>query len=224
MAGLAEIASVMIVGAERRIEVAAGNVSNIETPGYRTRRVFADLLDPSTQLPITREAIAGFDRQTSMIQTGNPIDFASSAGTLMALRGEAGVTYTRSVQLQRSDDGRLIDPAGRTLLSVDGAEMIVSSSDLTVLSDGVVLVDGRPQAKIGLFEARNDGGLGGMEAQPTSGGSLNQGMVIASDVELSDEMIELNHASRMAETGAKLFQLYDDLIAKTASQVGTTGR
>ena len=47
---------------------------------------------------------------------------------------------------------------------------------------------------------------------------------MGSEVELSDEMIELNKATRMAETGAKLFQLQDDLLAKTASQLGSIGK
>lgn len=224
MPGLAEIASIMITGAERRIDLAAVNISNLNTPGYRTRRVFADLLGSPSGLPIDREAIAAKGRIAALTQTGNPLDFAADAGTVMALRSPTGYVLARTAQLRRDADGRLIDGQGRALQSIDGGDLIVSSGMPTVTDDGVVLVAGQPQGRIGLFSPSQSGGFADFLPEVRPAGTVKQGMVVGSDVELSDEMLELNKASRMAETGARVFQLHDDLLAKTASQLGTIAR
>ena len=214
----------MITSAERRIDVAAVNVSNIGTPGYRTRRVFADLVGVQSGLPVNREIVVASDNTPSLIQTGNPLDFATDAGSVLALRSPTGILFSRAAQLQRSADGRLIDGEGRALQSVEGADLIVSSGTPTVTDDGVVLVGGQPEGRIGLFDASLAGASAVQAPDVRSGASIKQGMVVGSNVELSDEMLELNKASRMAETGARVFQIYDDLLAKAASQIGSISR
>lgn len=222
MPGIAAISASMIMGAERRIDVAAANVSNLSTPGYRAHRVFADFIDARTGLPIDREALARANPLGAMTETGNPLDFASDAGAVMALRSADGLTYSRSAQLHRDGDGRLVDAQGRALQGADGGDLVISSGAPVVVADGTVLVDGQPQGRIGLF----DPNVMGVAALPelVSGGTIKQGAVVGSDVELGDEMLELNKATRMAEAGAKLFQIQDDLLARAASQLGSVGK
>ena len=221
MSGLAEIAATMMLGAERRIDVSAANVSNMRTPGYRAHRIFSETLNARSALPVSHEVTVRPVSGLAMTQTDAPLDFATDASSVLALRGPNGLSYSRSAQLQRDDDGRLVDSQGRALQSVDGGDLVISPGAPTVLGDGTVVVEGQPQGRIGLFDAAT---LRTGERELTSAGSVKQGMVVGSDVELGDEMLELNKASRMAETGAKLFQLYDDLLAKTASQLGSIAR
>lgn len=224
MPGIAEIASIMITSAERRIDVAAVNVSNLSTPGYRTRRVFADLVGSAAGLPIIREIAVASDSSPTMTQTGNPLDFATDAGSVLALRSPSGIQFSRAAQLQRTADGHLVDSEGRALQSGEGGDLIVSSGTPTVTDEGVVLVGGQPEGRIGLFDVSLAGASVVQVPDARSEGTIKQGMVVGSDVELSDEMLELNKASRMAETGARVFQIYDDLLAKTASQSGQMAR
>lgn len=218
MPGLAEIAATMMIGAEQRIDIAAGNVSNLNTPGYRARRIFAETLETRAGLPVSRTMLARPKQDLAMTKTGAPFDFATDAGSLLALRAPDGLVFSRSAQLQRDGEGRLIDGQGRVLQGADGADLVVSQGTAKVLGDGTVLVDGQPEGRIGLFDpASVDAG----RPETAEAGQVHQGTVVGSDVELGDEMLELNKSSRMAETGAKLFQLYDDLLARTASQLGS---
>lgn len=224
MSGLAEIATVMISGAERRIDLTALNVSNMSTPGYRARRIFAELLDPRSSLPVVRELTTPVNVAAGMSETGNSLDFGTDVGSVMMLRLGDSVIYSRSAQLRRDMDGRLVDAGGYALQAIDGSDLVVSSNTPSVTSDGVVIVDGQPQGKIGLFAAPRAGMQAGGQPELAENGSVRQGMLVASSVVLADEMLELNKATRMAETGAKLFQVCDDLLAKVASQLGTPAR
>lgn len=221
MPGLAEIAATMMLGAERRIDVSAANVSNMSTPGYRAHRIFSETLDSRSAMPVSREVTVRPSASLAMTQTDAPLDFATDASSVLALRGPHGLIFSRSAQLQRDGEGKLVDSQGRALQSVDGGDLVISPGVPKVLGDGTVVVEGQPQGRIGLFDPAT---LGAGEPELASAGSVKQGMVVGSDVELGDEMLELNKASRMAETGAKLFQLYDDLLAKTASQLGSIAR
>lgn len=226
MPGIAEIAAAMVIGAERRIDVSAANVSNMNTPGYRPHRIFSSVLGSRSGIPQPQEVLLRSDPNAALTQTGNSLDFASSSDAVFALQSPTGTIFSRSAQLRRDGDGRLIDTQGRALLAADGRELVVSSGAPSVLADGTVIVEGQPQGRIGLYDASRAYAAGGSGDLPdlADGASVKQGMVVGSEVELSDEMIELNKATRMAETGAKLFQLQDDLLAKAASQLGSIGK
>lgn len=224
MPGLGELAAVMMTGAERRIETTAANVSNINTPGYRSRRIFAELIDARSAIPVSREVIARAFRNAPFLETGSALDLATDPGSVLALRSGDSISFSRSAQLRRAQDGRLLDAQGRALLSADGGELVLSSGSPEILPDGLVLVGGQPEGRIGLFDVEAATAAGDLAADASANGTVWQSRLVASDVELGDEMLELNKASRMAETGARLFQIYDDLLARTASQMGSIGR
>jgi flagellar basal-body rod protein FlgF len=219
--GISEIAATMMIGAEQRIDAAASNVSNINTPGYRSRRVFADTLDARSGLPVSQVVLSNSNKSLALTQTGQPFDFATDGEAMLAMRSTNGVTFSRTAQLRRDADGRLIDGQGRVLLGEDGSELVVTPGNTVVTTDGTVLVEGQPQGRLGLFDpvaAKSN------RLEPAQLGTVRQGMVVGSDVELGDEMLEINKASRMAEAGARLFQVWDDLTGKAASQLGSISK
>lgn len=232
MPGLAELAAVMMQGAERRIDVTAANISNVATPGYRGQRVFSQVMDSRSGLPQTLQAFVPVGQAGALKATGNALDLATDANAVLLLRAGEQFVQTRSVQLKRDVDGRLIDRQGGVLQAAGGGDVVVGGGEPQILHDGTVLINGQAEARIGMFVAADDrlvppqgrsASLGSL-AQPSETGVLRQGMVVPANVDAGTEMIELNKASRMAETGAKVFQLYDDLIGKAASQLGNMGK
>jgi flagellar basal body rod protein FlgG len=85
----------------------------------------------------------------------------------------------------------------------------------------VVLIDGLPQGQIGVFDAS---GAALDQADPALPVAVRQGMIVPANINLGDEMIELGKASRQAETGARLFQIQDDVLSQVASKLGTIAR
>lgn len=226
MPGIAELAAVMMQGAQRRIENTASNISNIATPGYRAQRIFTQVLDARSALPQSSVASNRAPEGVALKATGNPLDLAVDQSVVLLMRAGDRLVETRSAQLKRDGDGRLTDHQGRILQSAGGGDLSIGEGSPKILQDGTVLINGQAEARIGMFvpgSASNSGGdAAGRNAvpEPATSGLLRQGMIAPANVDAAAEMIELNRASRMAETGAKVFQLYDDLVSKAASQLG----
>lgn len=231
MAGLAELSASMLVSAQRRLDVIAGNISNLNSPGFRSQRVFQQVLDARQGLPTVIGAAAGPVSASALKTTGNPLDFAITGGGTMLMRSGDRLLPVVSVQLRRDGDGRLVDAAGRALQAAGGGDIVLSDDEVTVLKDGTMLVGGQAEARIGAFaiDSSSDlvgGGQGDLPALPdeAEGGVLHQGAIVPSNVDLGTEMVEMTRASRMAETGARIFQLHDDLIGRVASKMAEAGR
>ena len=229
MPGLAELAAVMMQGAARRIDATAANVSNMATPGYQSRRVFSQIVDVRSGLPAFPQAFSRTAQPGSLKATGNKLDFAADAGAVLLLRVGQTFVETRSVQLKRMTDGRLVDAQGRILQAAGGGDLMISSSAPEVLPDGTMLVNGQAEARIAVYEASTDSSgntstndVSSLQELPAAAQAhaVRQGMLVPANVDVAAEMIELNRASRMAETGAKVMQLYDDLVGKAATQLG----
>ncbi len=56
------------------------------------------------------------------------------------------------------------------------------------------------------------------------GAVVRQGMLEGSNVTLGDEMTQSMVAVRQAESGARLIQLYDELIGRAVSAFGSGGK
>lgn len=229
MAGLAELAAVMMDVSQRRIETTATNVSNINTPGFRARRVFQTLLDQGSALPAARVGLPRSSTPPAFKQTGNPLDVAVFPPASLLLRAGDTLFPASSAQLRRDEEGRLIDGMGRALQAADGGDLVIGAGTANILRDGTVLVDGQPEARIGVFAL--GAAMAGAQALPVGSppaiaadAIIRQGGVIASDVDLAAEMVELTQAGRGAETGARIFQIYDELLGKAASVLGETVR
>lgn len=163
--------------------------------------------------------------------TGNPLDIAITGGAAMLLRDGDRLMPAVSGQFHRSADGRFVDAVGRVLQASGGGDLVVSRDAPVLLKDGIILVDGQAEARVGAFaiDPSDPEGLGlsvetGLLPAEAAAATLHQGMTIPSDVDLGTEMVEMTRAARMAETGARVFQVYDDLMGRVASKLGEVGR
>jgi flagellar basal-body rod protein FlgG len=212
----------MMDGAQRRLDVSANNVGNISTPGFRASRVFSRIVDARDARPEDSivPAAAG---ATPLKATANPLDLATDPGSVLIFRAGGQHYATRSAQLRRDGEGRLVDGRGGALQAAGGGDLAIGPGTPTILADGTVTVDGQPQARIGLYLDAGSAGPGPDLPEAATGGVVHQGMIAPADVDLAAEMVELTRAGRLAETGARIFQVYDDLLGKAASKLGETG-
>lgn len=231
MAGLADMAASMLVSAQNRLEVISGNVSNLNSPGFRSRKVFQRILDARDYVPVVVGASPEAVPASALKATANPLDIAITGTGTMLLRAGGRLVPVVSAQLHRDGEGRLVDAAGRALQGAGGGDIVLSDDQVTVLKDGTMLVGGQAEARIGAFSVDRvaEAGLGGniaLQAIPeeAEGAVLHQGTVVPSNVDLGAEMVEMTKASRIAETGARVFQIHDDLIGRVVSKLGEVGR
>jgi flagellar basal-body rod protein FlgG len=222
----------MLSRAFERTEISAQNLSNMTTPGYKAVRGFADLAsDPPTG------SSAAANREESLIDfapgqmqnTGAPFDLAISGSGFFVVRSDQQTFYTRDGQFSRGADGKLVTSGGLALQSSSGGDVVVSQNNPQILPDGTVLENGQPVARIGIVDfsdpaALRPEGAGLFAASPddatTASAQIHQGMLETSNVSTADEMISIMAALRSAESGQKIVQTYDDLMAQAINAFG----
>ena len=93
MSGLVESATAIMSASERRLEIAAHNVANISTPGYKRKVAFQSLLGADALSALSPEILEHSDiGQGKLTPTGNPLDLAISGSGFFVLRdGDAFV-------------------------------------------------------------------------------------------------------------------------------------
>jgi flagellar basal-body rod protein FlgF len=236
MSGLVESATTIMSASERRIEVIANNVSNLATPGFKRQASFVEALGDrasgaSGELSVGTRADLAAGR---LSETGNPLDLAIGGPGFFRLRAGDQILYSRSGQFRRGEDGTLVTSQGHVLQQAGGGDLVVDRTEITILSDGNVLDGERPIGRIALFAPTE-----GAAAEPIGGSlfrisdeaaeevarpQLRQRMVEASNVSLGDEMVGMMQALRHAESGARLVQVYDDLMGRAITSFGQGAR
>lgn len=234
MSGLVESALAILANSGHRTRIASENISNMTTPGYKGRIAFREM---ASEEAATIAAAA--DMRTNFAQgplrtTGNPFDLAIQGDGFFVIAAEDGqLYYTRQGHFQRAEDGRLTTPAGHALQQAGGGDLVVQRDRVEITADGVVLEAGQPVGQIAVAAP-----VEGAPLAPVSGSvfaaeeaqmneasiaSIRQGMLEGSNVSLGDEMLGLMTATRQAETGARLVQVYDELMGRAFTTLGQRG-
>jgi flagellar basal-body rod protein FlgF len=133
------------------MDVIAGNIANISTPGYRAERmVFADWLvhEPSGSEPQGGGTLAFAQARATyreraegtLTQTGNPLDLALSGDGWFTVQTANGTRLTRAGRFTLQKDGSITDEEGNALLDVSAQKIKLSpaDTDLTVKADGTL--------------------------------------------------------------------------------------
>lgn len=233
MSGLVDAATAILSASERKLEVAAHNVANISTPGFKRQIGFSQLIAASErgEVPASPEvAVRRVFTQGKLSETRNPFDLAISGEGFFQLRAGDHMVYSRQGQFKLSADGTLVSPQGYVLQQQGGGDLIVDRAGVTISQDGTVLDEGRPVARIELYAAADPATLqpigesyfaaGAAAMEPVREPVVRQGMVEGSNVEMGDEMVAMMTALRQSEGGARLVQVYDDLLGRAISSLG----
>ncbi|MCC6872823.1 MAG: flagellar basal-body rod protein FlgG [Sandaracinaceae bacterium] len=175
--------------------------------------------------------------QGSLEQTGNALDLAiEGEGFFQIVRPGGDIAYTRAGNFRTDADGRLVTTDG---MLIEPAITVPSdASSLTIASDGTVsaLQPGQttPQelGQLQLARFTNPGGLealgrGQFRATRASGqpivlapgqegaGTIAQGFLEGSNVEVVHEMIELISSQRAYEINQRVIQASDEMMKKS---------
>ena len=233
MSTIFEIASGILNQAERRLETASGNVANVATPGFKSQANFSQMVN-SVEGEFALSGITDLSHftqytQGTMTPSGSQLDLAISGAGMFKLIGDDQEYLSRDGRFTVDANGMLVDARGFEVADDSGRPIRLDRTDVEVQSDGTVLADGLPLARIGVFgpseEAemvRIGGALfavnGDMEIMPDA--MVRQGMVEGSNVVMAEEMIEMMAAIRHAEAGSQLMQTYDSLLAQAFSTFG----
>lgn len=232
MGALLEIGASIISHAERRAEIAGQNISNITTPGYKRCVSFDRLLasEDGVEAQSIEQSVGTDFSAGKQVDTGNPDDLTIQGQGFFVVQGPDGPLYTRAGQFQRDAEGRLVTAQGFALQTDTGADVQLKTGAFQVASDGMVVQDGTPVARLALIDisdpraaTRVDGGFFAAPGEATTradAATVRQGAIESSNVSTADEMVALMEAVRRAETGQRIIGTYDDLMGRALSAFG----
>ena len=172
--------------------------------------------------------------------TGNPLDLAISGDGYFAIQTPQGVRYTRNGSFFKSANGELQTVNGQRVLARGGQAGINIPADavnITIGAQGQVWVrqagqDGQNQ--IGQLEFVSFGPdpravlkqgeslyypQEGAQPQPATG-TIEQGVLEASNTNVVSEMVSLINNYRVYEAGSKAVTTQDSLLDKAVNEVG----
>jgi flagellar basal-body rod protein FlgF len=153
------------VALERRLEMIANNVANMNTVGYRAEGVSFETevaKAGDNRIAYVSGGSSFISRQTgASIKTGNPLDLAIQGSGWFAISTAEGTVYTRDGRMRLAETGALETLNGDAVLDAGGAPILLSTSagPPTISGDGMITQDGKQVGAIGLFAIDDDAKL-----------------------------------------------------------------
>ncbi len=235
----------------RRLDIAANNMANSETAGFRKERpVFREYIERMeearrTELPGEAKRTAFVqdyramqdDRRGAFLATGNPLDVMIDGPGWFAVEApEGGTAYTRAGFLKVNDGGELVTSGGNRILDEGGGPIAVPPDELASLGigpDGTVSTTTGPLGRIGvtLFDdesalvPRGDGltsGSGG-RILPAAETRMKSGGVESSNVQPIVETTELVDILRSYQASMRMTAALDELRKNAINRLSRLG-
>lgn len=183
--------------ARTRLDVAAENLSNGSTDGFRRSAVRGFLTASGVAVQRVRSAVQG-----PLRRTGRPYDLAIVGRGAFRMRDASGhMTVTRSGAFTRDRFLRLVDDAGRVLMGTRGPLRVPDGA--TIDANGTVTRNGAAIDRIALPD----------------GSTIRTGFLEASNVDAIGEMIDVLTAQRSFETAQKVLSAIDQTRERANTQV-----
>ncbi|MFP5227005.1 MAG: flagellar hook-basal body protein [Acidobacteriota bacterium] len=221
------------------LDLAAGNLANAGTAGYRAERDYfrsailgPEALDSQLNTTVNAFGVLGGSRldfgQGALTPTGNPLDLAIQGEGFFAMQTRQGVRYTRNGQLERAQDGTLTTQAGEPVLDARLQPVRVPAGPITVGADGAVSVNGAIAGRLALFGFPSPDSLaaeGANRYAPAAGvqavaanGSIHQGALESSNQDVIEGSLQLVLMQRQAEMMGKAVSMFSNDLDKSASE------
>lgn len=249
--------SAMMANANRQ-QLLAHNVANLDTPGFKQILssyqdfMYTPVSEPGGNLLAAQRVVQqrpvpigvlglGSQLGPEMVDFGqgplqmtdNPFDFAIEGPGFFQVQTPDGERFTRDGRFLRDAEGNLVTFQGYAVLSDSGQPIRLEPGEVTVSSEGQILVNGEEVARLGVFifedpEAdleRTEGGLYTALAQPTNEGAgrVAQGYLEMSNANPTQIMAQLIEVARSYEAAQQMVQNQDELLGKTISILGRIG-
>ena len=221
---------------QQRMDNLANDVANVNTSGYKhVRTGFRDLVYGQTGRGAAGTVTAGAGSASQIVgrsfaqgalrQTGRPLDIALQGPGFLQVRTPQGqLALTRDGSLDVTTSGQLVTSSGAQVVPPINFPTGTNLDDVSVAPDGAITAGTRrigqltvvdvaaPQAltSVGdnLFVANaQSGGPQRAAATTFAGGSLE-----ASNVELSDAMVDMMDSQRAYQLASKAIEQQDQMM------------
>jgi len=221
------------------LDVAAANLANVSTAGYKAQKEFYKALVASLNGTVPRSSLnraindygvlggATVSLDSGALQkTDNELDLAVEGSGFFAVQTSAGVRYTRNGNFRVNSKGVLTTSSGDPVLGQRGP-ITLTSGKVSISSDGTISQKGGVLARLKLVDltANQLNPLGnslyaapqGAE-KPVANPQVRQGMIEASNMDPVNGTVQLIMVQRNAEMLQKALQIFNNDFNKTAAE------
>ncbi|MDO6727931.1 MAG: flagellar hook-basal body complex protein [Cognatishimia sp.] len=228
---------------ERSLDLAAHNMANASTAGFKTSHPLLEAVDPKNSGDKTQAVNYVKDNgiyvdtsQGAMVPTGNPLDVAVNGSAWLGYETPGGdVAYGRDGRLTIDNEGRLTTVSGSPVVDISGSPITVpqeAGQSVTIAIDGTITdQDGGQIGRIGLFEIGDPSSMNalgnglflppaGANPEQTETSTISQGYVEQSNVKPVVEMIHLMDIQRAYERAVKLMDDENNLTKQAIQRLG----
>lgn len=234
---------------QRRVDVVASNLANINTTGHKKEiAVFSQYLPNATETPndfirnseynkTINSKVRLHDIKTSfemgyLKETGKSLDMAlGNPKAFFPVDTPFGVRFTRDGAFTLNDQNELITMDGYKLVSnVESLQAVRLPEDAVITETGDILVDG---AQVGAIDIVEFESMENIQKQgrnlyvavdtlpvPSEQPKLYTGYLEGSNVNPIDEMVKMIEASRGFENYSKIIHTIQEMDSKAAGEVG----
>ncbi|HWP85827.1 MAG TPA: flagellar hook basal-body protein [Terriglobia bacterium] len=226
------------------LDVAANNLANTSTPGYKAQREFYRSLMASMQdrpLSSLNSAINNFgvlggtvpDLQQGMLEaSGNDLDLGLEGAGFFAVQTPAGVRYTRNGAFHLSESGVLVNADGYPVLGEQGpgkqAPIEIVGAPVSVGSDGTISVGDVVSGRLWLVDVREGASLlpegssyfaaEAKDLRPAANVRVRQGFLEASNMNPVTGAVDLILLQRHAEMLMRAVSIFYTEFNQIATQ------
>lgn len=227
---------------QRKMDVIANNLANINTGGYKSDSIlFEDFMMPKSR----DNAPRGFDRRIhfvqddrilhdftagSIIETDNPLNAAISGDGFFVIETPAGERYTRNGSFETSPAGNLVTQDGYPVLGVDGPiSFEEADQNILIARDGTISASGQRRGRLRIVNFENVQSLEkeastifkGENAQDIETPHIMQGSIERSNVQAVREMANMIQVTRSYTSLANIMKEANDLRERAINSLGS---
>jgi len=215
----------------RALDIAANNVANQTTAGFKAERVnFREYVsqietpnggDPTVSLVYDSDTYTDFS-SGGLETTHAPLDFSIDGEGFFAVQTDVGIGYTRDGHFGLNSFGELVNRDGAQVLDEGGAPVLIDpeAGPVVMSRDGELQQRGTPVAKLGVFafddvrSLRKTGAnlfAADIDTLTPARSSIRQGFIELSNVSPVGAMTEMVEILRAYENAAQVVQTADEL-------------
>lgn len=215
------------VSMQRRMEIIANNLANMNTAGYKAEHPLfeefmakTDKFDKTQQYRYVVDIGSYRDLQDGATnKTGNILDVAVHGPGFLQVETENGERYTRAGRLAVSPDGTLVNHEGLPVLGTDGAQIQIDPNDpeIAIARDGTISTAAAgPIGQLGMFEFENPQNLLAQgttlynaldqEPQPAENSQVLQGFLEGSNVNSVLEITDMIRVQRQYDAAMRMIE------------------
>lgn len=213
---------------QKKIDNIANNIANVNTVGYKQKRVnFTDALYQTMLNPVEEDQDNNLQRghgvlvssvvkdftKGSYISTDRALDFAINGEGFFAVETEEGVRYTRAGNFYSqtvNGENYLVTANGNFVLDGEYNRITVNDEDELSSELGVftfINPEGLSEEGNNLYQVTEVSG----EAETVDNPKVSQGFLEQSNVDLTEQLTDMMRAQRAYQVASRLVTISDEM-------------